>query len=242
MEQLLYLLCILIVIIMGSLMYQKLYVKEGFASSKEGLRSCPLNMKHYYDSQDNSSCCDGRLEGGVCIPREGVNRSCVLGLTKNGKASCRQVLQDYYKDMGAEFCPKGLNYYEGARRKGCTGEPLTGDLSGPVAHNTGKPECRIYPTEEQNRNNMDSCQNMKAIEDVECRGTDCVKTLSVVPNSPVPLVLVQFTDMNGSRHSCYTDDSYSSYKTSLKTTATVSENPFQLCSAAYAKFLDRKEV
>jgi hypothetical protein len=179
MEQLLYLLCVLIVIIMGSLMYQKLYVKEGFASIKEGLRSCPLNMKHYYDSQDNSSCCDGRLEGGICIPKEGVNRSCILGSAKHDKPSCRQVLQEYYKDMGAEFCPKGLNYY---------------------------------------------------------------KTMSVVPNSPVPLVLVQFTDLNGSRHSCYTDDSYSSYKASLKTAATGSENPLQLCSAAYAKFVDRKEV
>ncbi len=88
---------------------------------------------------------------------------------------------------------------------------------------------------------MDSCQNMKAIEDVECRGTDCTKTMSVVPNSPVPLVLVQFTDMNGGRHACYTDDSYSSYKASLKTAATGSET-LQVCSVAYAKFLDRKEV
>jgi hypothetical protein len=83
---------------------------------------------------------------------------------------------------------------------------------------------------------------MKAIEDVDCRGTDCTKTMSVVPNSAVPLVLVQFTDMNGGRHACYTDDSYSSYKASLKTAATATENPLQLCSAAYAKFLDRKEV
>ena len=246
MKQLLFLLCVLIIVIMGLLLYKKLYTtNEGFeAKVKEGLSSCPLNMTSYYDNNDNPSCCDGKVEGNACISVIGSNRTCVRGMAKNGKPSCRDVLLDYYKDRAAEVCPNNAsNYYEGPNGiKGCSAEPLATDLKGPVAKGSGKPTCLIYKTEEENQMKMDSCQNHKLLEDVDCRGVNCVKSMSIVPNSPVPLVLVQFTDQDGGRHSCYTDDTYASHKASLKTAATISENPLQLCSIAYAKFLDRKEI
>ena len=242
-------LILLILAIIGLLMYQSFYhpMKEGFDTStnqqqqqqQQQLTFCPHKTQSYYNNND-LACCDGPVIGNTCESGPICSRApqSVAGLV-----SCRQYLLDYYTLKSREVCPSSMkNYYEDEKGvvKGCTAAALTSDLTKPWDPNNEGPSCKIYPTDQENLTHVDSCLNARELELAACEGKDCVKQITVPPNSKVPLIEIQYNDADNVRRSCYTNISYNGYRQSMNITSTP-KNPPELCDESFKKYLQRDE-
>ena len=163
------------------------------------LRACPKGYKSL-TSNGNNLCCNGDMVGNKCISSD----QCTLsGEGTSDIPSCVSLIVKQYAEKGKEVGPSSMkNYYESADTKGCTNGSLSETLSGPATET--QPKCIIYSTEELNNDSIDSCSNLKQLDDFQCFGKDCTKKLSK-PNPKFPVRLsVEFTDNTGMHHAAYT--------------------------------------
>jgi hypothetical protein len=237
-------LILLIIAIIGLLVYQSLSVQEGFTTTKtvttnkEELSFCPFKTKLYYKGND-IACCDGAVNGNTCEGKPICGRS-PNGLL--GLPSCRAALETYYSLKSKEVCPSTTpNYYEDEKgsNAGCTKGALTSNMTGPVS--ADELGCRVYANDADNKKYPNSCLNQKQLDTVECRGINCVKQIVVLDTSQAPLIELQFSDQDGDRHVCYTNESYRAYKPQSKLFTTADAADSTLCDEQFKKYLDRDE-
>jgi hypothetical protein len=167
------------------------------------LTSCPSGYTLFYDKNQSTMCCDGEVNGKLCMG----SKQCVLAGSSTGE-SCINAVVDDYKYKSDEFCPSSMpSYYENRikKTKGCTSGLLNQTMDGPST--VTQAQCKIYDTLNANINALDSCSNQKEMDAFPCFGKNCIKTLSQsVPDSPV-LITISFADNNGIQRSVHTRDS-----------------------------------
>ena len=124
---------------------------------------------------------------------------------------------------------------------GCTSSDLTSDLTAPK--NPAATSCKVYATDAENKKHENSCYNQKLLDMVECKGVNCVKRIVVVEGALAPLIELQFSDHDGDRHVCYTNESYAAYRPESKF-VTSEKDPKDcpvLCNEQYKLYLDKDE-
>jgi hypothetical protein len=157
----LYILLLLVVIIIATLVYQKIMDStEGFATAQAlpTLYSCPHKMQVLNDPKTGDElCCDGKVQGTDCTG------SLVCVKTPSASSSlkdCREYLKDYNETQATSFCYPDLPFYyenDKANSSGCASQ-VNDTTTAPMS---GAQSCKIYKDEQQNMFDGNSCQNMK---------------------------------------------------------------------------------
>lgn len=200
-------LILLLIIILIIIQYFNRYnsSKEGFSNddiynpNDYYLEACPSGLNSFYDNDGNMNCCSGDIIANKCIS----DRKCVLSSKEiKGVPTCVSLILEEYKEKAKESCPASMSsYFENKNKKGCTNGKLNKTISGP-ATNT-QPVCYIYNTDDDNINKSDSCYNQKLMDDIECFGNNCKKTLISYGTETPPLILITFTDSMGMVRNAY---------------------------------------
>jgi hypothetical protein len=106
-------------------------------------------------------------------------------------------LEEYAK-KGLSSCPSSMpSYFENNanKTKGCTKGRYNNTLTGPET--TTQPQCKQYPTMETNLSSIDSCYNLKELDEAECFGTNCKKNIVQFGKDTPVLIYFAFTDNTG---------------------------------------------
>jgi hypothetical protein len=186
---------------------------EGFTTQTSStttgsLSFCPKSTTPFFDKSGDTVCCDGVVKGNICQGKP----VCALSSGHKSLPTCQSFMKTYYQEKGKQICPSSLpNYFENPSKhiSGCTDGQLNSDMNGPNLPNANV--CTVYNTEEENQSKKDSCFNQKRLANIQCFGKDCTKTLSYQASSKSNLVSVEFTGLDGHRHTCYEKDSYIDY-------------------------------
>lgn len=163
---------------------------EGFANSQSddsaAFHFCPADTKYYINKNGESLCCNGEVAGNRCLG----DIECTFSAPKDGIRSCGDLRTEMNQVAQARLCPTTMpNYYEdNAGNKGCTASGL--NVAGTSPINAGMPKCKIYGTADENLQAEASCQNLKALEEMECISPDCKKSVQVLAAS-LPAILTQ---------------------------------------------------
>ena len=188
---------------------------ELFENPKYYLSACPSGFKMNYNSDGDTLC---YIEQNLNIPTHLLKYQknggqCIL----NGKGTrdipnCVDYILSYYKKQSIEFCSPSLpSYFEdnSKKAKGCTRGELNELLNGPRMES--QPTCIIYPNEEDNQFNIDSCMNQKELEEYPCFGTNCTKQLVQYGSRTPLLLIINFTDTEGIPRTAYSRQSIVRY-------------------------------
>jgi hypothetical protein len=212
----LYILLIISIILLFVIYYDIFDNKvELFENPNYYLSSCPSGFKMNYHSDGDTIC---YMEEHLTIPAHLLKyqkngNQCIL----NGKGTpdipnCVDYILTYYKKQSDEFCSPSLpSYFENSSKKtkGCTSGELNELLNGPRVES--QPTCIIYPNDDDNQFNKDSCLNQKELEEYPCFGSNCTKQL-IQYGKGIPLLLViNFTDSKGLPHTAYSKKSLVRY-------------------------------
>jgi hypothetical protein len=170
-----YILAMIVVIIgllwIGSEVFKTTTMTEGFTTGNVNLNMCPLWAPQLQTAKGNTDCCEGTLLDGKCNGKT----FCTLSPPHDGIESCLIAWRKYYADQSVKQCPSTMrNYYEDVKRrggvKGCSAATTKEDGSGPT--NATAAQCRVYPTEKENRENLDSCFIEKERLKIQCPRLD----------------------------------------------------------------------
>ena len=166
-----YILAMIVVILgllwVGSGLLQTTVVTEGFQSQIINLNMCPRWAPQVQTARGNTDCCEGSLQDGKC----NAKTFCTLSPSHDGVDTCLEAWRKYFAEQSKKQCPSSMtNYFENVREeagiKGCSASTVKEDGSGPT--NTSAPKCRIYPTEQENREEFDSCFIEKERLKIKC--------------------------------------------------------------------------
>jgi hypothetical protein len=147
---------------------------------------CPANTKYFIDKNGNSFCCNGTVRGLKC---DG-DVVCTMSPSKGGVESCAAIEQRIQAGTSERVCPSSMpNYFENFTTgyKGCTSSELTASLDAPT--NEAAPKCRIYATDAENNNKVDSCANIREMEKMPCISANCKKTVTSMEGDKPALVM-----------------------------------------------------
>jgi hypothetical protein len=162
-------------------------IKEPFTAS---LSACPPGFKHFYDKNNNDSCCDGIIDPdiGICNPRdESITMyQCTLANGTADMPNCAEILQQIFMEQSKNTCPFNWKYYQstdtsGNAIRGCVNGSLKTDLSGPL--NPADVKCTVY-LDDDKYIKVDSCQLQKELLDFNCSGANPTNNTMC---APVPL-------------------------------------------------------
>jgi hypothetical protein len=210
--------------------------KEGFESGSS-MNFCPQGWNAFINIDGDTQCCEGSVNGHQCVGKI----QCTFGKESADLQSCVALQKKLSVEKSKSICPPSKpNYFENPDGKaGCTDSPLTDSLSGPAGSaNT----CIIYKDTASNNNDAQSCSNQRLLENTECFGGDCYKSIYVSPLSKTALVQVDFTGVDGIRRSAFEKKSYMNY---LNATSPDWKNKIDLdkniniADVAKAVFVDR---
>jgi hypothetical protein len=198
----------LIIFILIILRYKSKYSNTGYESFSNlyHLDACPKGFKSFYNDNGDVVCCNGEIVANRCLSDE----VCMLSGEKNGIPNCSAMMINMYKAKSDEYCPKSMpQYFELGNNKGCTSGNLNSSMNGPS--HPDQPLCIIYTDFNDNFNNKDSCSNQRMLDEAECFGNNCTKSIQdPVPGKPL-LVAIGFTDSNGMHRIAYTRESMENF-------------------------------
>jgi hypothetical protein len=193
----LYLLLLLVVIIIGVLIHQKLTSVEGFQTQTDQVEPtfCPHNMQSYVDPKtSDTACCDGTVQDNICTG----SPICTLTPTATSTLSaCSSYLRDYNARMAKEHCFDTMpKYYEDNLQvpmiSGCASNVNT-RTTAPALNAT---RCKIYSTDTQNRIQGDSCENRKMIflarNSNFCKTVNCTSVETIGNTRNIPWVMASY--------------------------------------------------
>jgi hypothetical protein len=176
---------------------------EGFQSGGSiTLNMCPLWAPQVQTAKGNTDCCEGDLVDGKCSS----TTFCTLSPTHDGVPTCINAWKQYYADKSKQ-CPSTMkNYFEDVKtrggQKGCSSSLTKEDGSGPV--NPTQSRCKIYPTEQENRTNADSCFVEKGKLAVKCPPFSgyTSRVENVLDKGKFGSYVCSYTNALGQRNSC----------------------------------------
>jgi len=232
-----------IIIILVILLYKDNYIfrkkeKEGFTQDNYYLASCPSGFNSYYDSNGNIMCCNGEIVANQCI----ADTKCSL-TSSNNPDSCVGIILERYKEKSVQFCPSVSmpNYFEDGTKKGCTNGNLNSTLTGPA--NSSQSTCNIYDNKQQGLISVDSCLNQKRLDEAQCFGNNCSKSINSSGSNTPALISITFTDNMGFPHMAFTKESMEDYLNTVNPNweqqgGNLSNNIF-VADVAKAYYIDR---
>lgn len=157
------------------------------------LTTCPSGTQSYITEAGNTYCCDGDIVDGQC---NGKNM-CTLSPNppEKGLETCSGWLIKEWKRRSARFCTKNMPHYFGLMnrgpgiKEGCSASQPTSDGTQPFIPTD--PQCKIYDTREKELSNVDSCYNVKAMENLVCPQVNATKSrvLYPIPGKAMPAIL-----------------------------------------------------
>lgn len=200
----------------GCMIYES-FLSEPFASGiystqDISLNTCPKNTKSYVDSNGTNACCDGNVTGSTCHG----NPACSLS-GRGTLPTCTEYYGSYLAAKGALRCPSTMpNYYESANGSGCTAGLRTSDGTAPKP---GHPTCKIYSNKRDDTYKIDSCTNIKILDDASCFTSvqESSKNLRKESENDLPYVTCNYVDRNNNNFStmCINDLTYINYVTDM---------------------------
>jgi hypothetical protein len=160
-------------------------VNEGFTTSIR-MTSCPLSSTSYITDEGDTHCCDGDVVSKKCNGRD----ICSLSpRPPNGILTCSDWMNKEWAKRSARFCPGSMSNYFGPLHRdisaveGCSESSTREDGSAPQIATA--PSCRIYPTEEEDRSNINSCYNAKYLAALAPDGSKATQ-ISLPISGPIP--------------------------------------------------------
>jgi hypothetical protein len=241
-----FLVCLLILgvsVFLGALYFQK---TEAFQDIKLGtddfdiqIQACPSGTSSYNNKGD-ILCCDGSIVNEMCNGRT----VCSVSDEKPNMTSCVNLVRKDLNEKARKFCPPTLpKYFEDPAKKisGCTRGDRTTDGKSPKS--TSQPKCTIYTSYEDNKNKLDSCDNIKQRDLFTCPMGKQPTLVSIRADKPA-LVSCSFTSNTDPQPlTCYSDQSLTDfylafYGSDWKTNMT-RDTKLTFCSTAQKYFIDR---
>lgn len=159
-------------------------VKENFAVTPTAaddmtmrditLQSCPAETTSF-TANGITKCCNGDIINNKCNGTE----ICALS-SSTALPSCQELLKKSLQEKALQFCPTSLpRYFETTENpnrkrndkpmKGCTASARSPD--GKTVIDSTARKCFVYPTNNENLENADSCYNVRIAEAYKCPGT-----------------------------------------------------------------------
>jgi hypothetical protein len=131
------------------------------------INTCPLDTTEIQTSKGSTDCCRGDMVDGKC----NGTTFCTKSPAYPGVPLCVDAWRQYFEKKGIDMCPPTMkNYYEEILkpngRKGCSAGPIT--PNGEMPKDSTQKQCKIYPTEDENRNKRDSCHIEKLRSKIQC--------------------------------------------------------------------------
>jgi hypothetical protein len=195
--------------------------KEGFNSSII-ITACPAGSTTYITASGDTNCCDGDIVNKQC---NGTNMCSLSPSIPGGLQSCSDWLTTEWKKRGDRFCPSSLrNYFGsitrgGSKPEGCSASQCISDGSAPSDYSL--PMCKIYTNQDDELGKVDSCTNIKALNNLQCPLSNASKQIIPTNNSnrsgtSIPALLsctyVPPNNMtNGMPTTCYDYDRVKNY-------------------------------
>jgi hypothetical protein len=158
---------------------------EGFNSSII-ITACPSGSTTYITASGDTNCCDGDVVNKQC---NGTNMCSLSPSIAGGLQSCSDWLSREWKKRGDRFCPQSLpNYFgsitrDGSKPEGCSESQCTADGSSPSNYTV--PQCKIYTNQDDELGKVDSCTNIKALNDLQCPLSNASKQIIPTNNSNI---------------------------------------------------------
>jgi len=182
--------------------------REGFQNETtptSAMNFCPQGWNAFINLDGDTQCCEGTVNGHQCNGKI----QCTFGRESSDIMSCVALQKKVSEEKSKSVCPPSKpNYFEGPKSAGCTDSPLTDNLEGPAG---SAKTCIIHKDEASNKSDIKSCSNEKLLEDTECFGKDCYKSMYISPLSKTALVQIDFTGVDGIRRSAFEKKSYMDY-------------------------------
>ena len=143
-------------------------IKEGFQVQQRliTINMCPQWAPQIQTAKGNTDCCEGELLDGKCSAKT----FCTLSAPHDGVSSCIDAWKQYFAEKRKQ-CPSTMpNYFENVKVrnsiKGCSASTIKED--GSVPQNSSAKRCRVYDTEKENREKIDSCFVQKERLKIQC--------------------------------------------------------------------------
>ena len=160
------------------------FKKEGFTTNIQ-MTSCPPNSIGYVTNAGDTHCCDGDIVNNKC---NGKNICSLSPKPPDGIMNCSEWMNQEWTRRSSAYCPNSMpNYFGSIRRgkgvEGCSESPCI--LDGSAPQTSTLPSCKIYPTEDQDRRNIDSCYNAKNLAALAPPGTKATQ-IALPISGPMP--------------------------------------------------------
>lgn len=183
--------------------------KEGFQNETKiptgAMNFCPQGWNAFINLDGDTQCCEGTVNGHQCNGKI----QCAFGKESADIMSCVSIQKKIGEEKSKSICPPSKpNYFEGPNEAGCTDSPLSDNLAGPAGSANS---CVIHKDELSNKSDIKSCSNEKLLEETDCFGKDCYKSMYVSPLSKTALIQIDFTGVDGIRRSAFEKKSYMNY-------------------------------
>jgi hypothetical protein len=146
--------------------------REGFQVQQYSVQNldintCPPFAVEIQTAKGYTDCCQGDMVDGKC----NGTTFCTKSPAHDDIKTCQEAWREYFSKKGADFCPPTMpNYYEDVVNtsgpKGCSAGPITED--GKQPKDTTSKQCKVYPSEEDNKAKLDSCFAEKERAKVQC--------------------------------------------------------------------------
>jgi len=163
-------------------LFQGNSIKEGFIGEIESdivINTCPSDTSSYVNIHGQTLCCEGTASGGTC---NGIS-VCSLSEQTGGLPTCGQYLAAKLNQKGRLRCPPSMpNYFEG-KVKGCTSGSRLPDGTGPASSST--PSCTLYSQELDDLGRINSCTNIKMLDNTQCFTRNIAGTHKQLLENPV---------------------------------------------------------
>ena len=145
---------------------------EGFQTQAYSVNDLDINLCPSYTTEiqtakGSTDCCQGDMVDGKC----NGTTFCTKSPAYPGVKICVDKWREYFRDKAISLCPTTMpNYFENVINKnalkGCSAGPIVTD--GSLPKDRFARQCRIYPSEEDNRRKADSCYVEKLRTRIQC--------------------------------------------------------------------------
>ncbi len=131
------------------------------------INTCPAFTSEIQTAKGSTDCCQGDMVDGKC----NGTTFCTKSPAYPGVKACVDKWREYFTEKGTNLCPATMpNYFEDVTnsqaQKGCSAGPIVTD--GSVPKDGSAKQCKIYPSEEDNRTKADSCYVEKMRSRIQC--------------------------------------------------------------------------
>ena len=241
-----FLVCFLILgvsVFLGAFYFQK---AEAFQDVKLGsedydiqIQACPSGTTSYNNKGD-ILCCEGSIVNEMCNGRT----VCSVSDDKPSMPSCVNLIRKEFRTKANRFCPPTLpKYFDDPAKKtsGCTRGDRTTDGKAPVS--TSQPKCVIYKSFDDNKNKLDSCDNIKQRDLFKCPMGKQPTLISLRFDKPALVTCSFTTNTDPQPLTCYSDKSLTDfylafYGSDWKKNMT-RDTKLTFCSTAQKYYIDR---